>query len=133
MKREQCPRCGVKHLGKAKTRAVRVMLRLFKSLIKPLTTPALSAVTLLAKAGLLGKEAKLGYPLHLWLMLANMSEAEDEIVDLMPEEAAAIREERLAVESAMRAGDTSYRPDFKKLMYLVAEGGLLEEVSFGKA
>ena len=129
MKRKQCPRCGVKHLGKGQARMGRVMLLLFRSLIKPLSSHALRAVILLAKAGLLGKEAKLGYPLHLWLMLANMSEAEDEIVDLMPEEATAIREERLAVESAMRAGDASYRPDFKKLMYLVAEGGLLEEVS----
>lgn len=127
MERNPCPRCSVKHLGKAWCRARRVCFLLFRSLVRPLCAAALRACVLLAKAGILGKEAKLGYPIHLWLMLANMSEAEDEIVDLMPEEAAAIRAERMLVEQAMREGDMQYRPDFKKLMYAVAEGGMLEE------
>ena len=125
--RPTCARCGCKHIGKAWARSRRLALRVLGCLIKPLRAEAMRACVLLAKAGLLGREAKLGYPLHVWYMLANMSEAEDELVDRMPEEAAAIREERLAVESALRSGDTQYRPDFKRLMYLVAEGGMLEE------
>lgn len=127
MQRKQCPRCSVKHLAKAAALYLRSILWLFCNLLKPITATALRACVSLAKAKILGSEAKLGYPEHIWHMLANMSEAEDEIVDVMPDEAAEIRAERLAMEDALRAGDTTYRPDFKRLLHLVAEGGMLEE------
>jgi len=95
MTRDFCPRCAVKHLG---------------------------------KAGILMKEAKLGYPHHVWYAMSNMSEAEDEIVDMMPEEAEAIREQRLKIQASLIAQDEKiYSPDFKVLMYLVAIAGMLEE------
>jgi hypothetical protein len=94
MHRDFCPRCAIKHLG---------------------------------KASILLKEAKLGYPHHVWYAMANMSEAEDEIVDMMPAEAEAIREARLNVQTSLTDG-TRFIPDFDSLMTMVAEGGLLEEV-----
>jgi hypothetical protein len=93
MHRDFCPRCAVKHLG---------------------------------KASVLMKEYRLGYPHHVWYAMSNMSEAEDEIVDMMPKEAEAIRVERIQMQDALSNG-TMYYPDFTGLMYLVAEGGLLEE------
>lgn len=67
-----------------------------------------------------------GYPLHCYYAIGHMSEAEDEIVALMPEEANAIRDERLKLEDGLRTGKP-YTPDFPRLMLLVAEGAMLEE------
>jgi hypothetical protein len=96
MHRDFCPRCAVKHLG---------------------------------KAAILLKESKLGYPHHVWYAMANMSEAEDEIVDMLPDEAQAIREERIKLQDtfAKSEGKKFHVPEFKKLMYAVAKGGMLEE------
>ena len=94
MHRDFCPRCAIKHLG---------------------------------KASILLKEAKLGYPHHVWYAMANMSEAEDEIVDMLPEEAEDIRSSRIQVQEALTKGEV-FVPDFDRLMTLVAEGGMLEEV-----
>jgi len=52
----------------------------------------------ISKAIILLSESQLGYPLHFWLALGNLSEAEDEIVDLYPEFAKKIREIRLGLE-----------------------------------
>ncbi len=103
---------------------LRAMVRCY---VRPMRQEAILACTKLAAASLLSSESKLGYPLHVWYMLANMSEAEDELVELMPEEATAIRKERMAVELALRDGRIDFRPDFNKLLCLVAEGGMLEE------
>jgi hypothetical protein len=85
----------------------------------------------LGKASILMKEMKLGYPVHVWLCLANMSEAEDEIIDIQPEEAKAIREERMKIEASLNLADLEsvYVPEFDRLMMRVAEGGLLPEVT----
>ena len=56
--------------------------------------------------------------------MGEMGEAEDESVQLMPEVAARIREERLKLEKDVYI----YRPNFVKLMYYVAETALLPEV-----
>jgi len=52
----------------------------------------------ISKAIILLSEAKLGYPLHFWLALGNLSEAEDEIVAEYPEFARKIRELRMNLE-----------------------------------
>jgi hypothetical protein len=86
------------------------------------------AIKHLGKAKILMDESKLGYPHHVWYAMANMSEAEDEIVDRMPEMAAEIRLARLSLQTGLQEGKT---PDvnFTQLMYKVAEGALLEEVT----
>lgn len=85
------------------------------------------AIKHLAKAKIQMDEMRLGYPHHIWYALGNMSEAEDEIVSHMPDEASAIREERLKVQQGLIDGKP-YVPDFTKLMYTVAKGAMLEEV-----
>jgi len=93
--RDFCPRCAIKHLGKAK---------------------------------ILMDEARLGYPYHVWLALANMSEAEDELLRWMPQMAIDIREHRVLVEKSLAAGCALHVPDFKSLMESVAEEAMLEEL-----
>lgn len=52
----------------------------------------------ISKAIILFAEAKLGYPLHFWLALGNLSEAEDECVRDYPKLARSIREARIKIE-----------------------------------
>lgn len=78
----------------------------------------------LAQARALLKERRKGYPHHVWYAIGHMAEAEDEIIDRMPDEARAIRDARLTLEK-----DTDKPVDFEELMYMVARGGLLEEVT----
>ena len=85
------------------------------------------AIKHLGQARALSKELTQGYPHHVWFALGHMAEASDEITELMPSEAAAIREARLAWEQALRDKNVEYRPEFQRLMYLVAEGAMLEE------
>jgi len=80
----------------------------------------------LAQARALMKEVKQGYPHHVYYAIGHMAEASDEIVDRMPAEANAIREERLKLEGSLRDG-TEYTPDFFTLVMTVAKGGMLEE------
>ncbi len=89
-------------------------------------TCARCAVKHLGQAAVLMKETRLGYPLHIYYALAHMAEASDELVDLMPEEANAVRDERIKIEDGLRSG-SPYTPDFDRLLLLVAEGGMLEE------
>jgi len=49
----------------------------------------------LSKAEALMDEAQLGYPLHAWLAIGQMSEAEDELLKKYPEMANVIRAERI--------------------------------------
>lgn len=93
--REFCPRCAIKHLGKAK-----VLL----------------------------DEARLGYPHNVWFAIANMSEAEDELVDMMPAEATRIREARKLLEAHVFEFE-QYVPNFRDIMMDVAREAMLEEVS----
>lgn len=103
--RSFCPRCAIKHLGKAK---------------------------------ILMDEARLGYPHHVWFALANMSEAEDEIVALMPEQAEKIRLARKELEDHIGMvqqelredvkGCCEHMPAFVDLMYEVAREAMLPEV-----
>lgn len=89
-----CPRCAIKHLGKAK---------------------------------ILMDEARLGYPHHVWYAMANMSEAEDELVTFMSAQATAIRRKRLRMQRALAAGRL-WVPNFTRLMYKIAKEAMLEEV-----
>ena len=89
-------------------------------------TCARCAVKHLGQAAILMKETKMGYPLHIYHALAHMAEASDELVDLMPEEANAVRDERIKIEDGLRSS-SPYTPDFDRLLMLVAEGGMLEE------
>ena len=50
-----------------------------------------------SKAIILLSEAQLGYPMHLYLALGNLSEAEDELVDEYPDLATEIRNLRLDI------------------------------------
>lgn len=87
------------------------------------------AIKHLAQARCLLLEVKQGYPHHIWYALGHMAEAADEIVEMMPTEALAIREARLELEArALKAGERGFLPDIKGLMYMVAKGALLEEV-----
>jgi len=83
----------------------------------------------LGKAKILCDEMKLGYPIHAYYALANMSEAEDEILQVSPKEARAIRLERIAMEQSLDLADVDsvYIPDFEALMMRVAKSGLLPE------
>lgn len=85
------------------------------------------AIKHLAKAHILMDESLLGYPFHVWYAMGNMSEAEDEIVEFLPEQAAEIRKERLKIQEALSKAGT-YMPRFKDLMYSVAQAAMLEEV-----
>ncbi len=82
------------------------------------------AIKHLAQARALLKERDKGYPHHVWYAVGHMAEAEDEIVERMPEEALLIRKERMRLEKDLRAC-----VDFEGLMYAVARGGMLEEVA----
>ena len=95
--RKFCPRCAIKHLGKAK-----VLL----------------------------DEARLGYPMHTWLAMANMSEAEDEIVEFMPTTANEIRAARIQLQDSLcnTGGRHLAIPDFEKLMMTVGHDAMLEEM-----
>jgi len=86
------------------------------------------AIKHLAKAHILLNESKLGYPHHVWYAMGNMSEAEDEIVEFLPDQAQEIRAARIKLQEALAAGKTWF-PDFKQLMYSVANAALLEEVT----
>lgn len=85
------------------------------------------AVKHLAQARALLKERFKGYPHHVWYAMGHMAEAEDEIIDHMPEEAKSIRLSRVKLEKSL-AGNFPFAPDFFTLMMEVAQGGLLEEV-----
>jgi len=89
-------------------------------------TCARCAIKHLAQARVLMLETRKGYPLHVWYAMGHMSEAEDELVERMPGEAQAVREERLKVEDGLRTG-TAYVPEWDRLMVLIAEGAMLEE------
>ncbi len=84
----------------------------------------------LGQAKILMDEARLGYPHHVWYAMSHMAEAEAETVSMQPEDAAAIREERLRIQASLDTG-ILYVPDFRALMTRVAEGGLLPEVDDG--
>ncbi len=84
------------------------------------------AIKHMAQARVLMLETMKGYPLHVYYAMGHMSEAEDELVELMPDEAAAMRAERLKVEDGLRTG-TTYAPEWDRLMVLIAEGAMLEE------
>ena len=90
----------------------------------------------LAQAKILIDESHLGYPHHVWYAMGHMAEAEAECVGVLPEEAAMIRETRLAVEKSLGEGAPTeehpqpslYFPDIRNLMEKVAVAGLLPEV-----
>ena len=56
------------------------------------------------KAVILLSESELGYPMHFWLALANLSEAEDELVSKYPKLAAKIRKLRIEIEKDKNKG-----------------------------
>lgn len=88
------------------------------------------AIKHLSQAAILMKESRMGYPLHVYYAMGHMSEASDELVELMPEEANAVRDERIKIEDSLRTGE-SYIPDFDDLMLTVASGAMLEETENG--
>lgn len=88
------------------------------------------AIKHVAAARVLMNEARLGYPHHVYYAIGHLSEAEDEIVDIQPEDAALIRESRIKIQDSLDSGEQSklHIPDFKKLMSAVALGGMLPEM-----
>ena len=89
-------------------------------------TCARCAIKHLAQARALMPETKKGYPLHVYYAMGHMGEAEDELVDLMPDAANEVRSARLAVEDGLRTG-VAFTPDWWKLMMSIATGAMLEE------
>lgn len=69
----------------------------------------------LSQAMVLILEANKGYPLHAWLAVGHMAEAEDEMLERYPQIAESIREERLKLMETMRDG----RPSSPGLMDLI--------------
>lgn len=59
----------------------------------------------IAKAIILLSESKLDYPLHKWLALGNLSEAEDELVNEYPKLANRIRQARIDIELGNYSGN----------------------------
>lgn len=84
------------------------------------------AVKHLGQADILLKEARKGYPGHVWYALAHMAEAEDEIIDFMPAEANAIRDVRKVIEDSLNTGEW-HKPSLLDLMQLVATVAMLPE------
>lgn len=82
------------------------------------------AIKHLAQAGVLFKEYRKGYPHHIWYGLGHMAEAEDEIIEFMPEEANAIREVRKAIE-ADTTTQSAVAEALLSLMYTIAEEAML--------
>jgi uncharacterized C2H2 Zn-finger protein len=76
----------------------------------------------LAQARALLLEQRKGYPEHVWYAAGHLAEAEDEIVTRMPDEANAIRDERVKLET-----DAKHFPDFGKLLAMVAVNSGLED------
>lgn len=87
------------------------------------------AIKHLGQARALMLETKKGYPHHVWYAMGHMAEAEDEIAEIQPEEAEAIRAARIRIQDSLAEGDPDkvFMPAFKGLMYTVARGGMLEE------
>ncbi len=87
------------------------------------------AIKHLGQAVVLLKEAKKGYPHHVWFALAHLAEAEDELVELMPDEADDIRAHRKAVEASLNT-DSWLVVDqpITDLMYKIAAVAMLAEV-----
>lgn len=81
------------------------------------------AIKHLAQARILLLERDKGYPHHVWYAQGHMAEAEDEIIERMPDEANMIREQRVALDKDPRA-----KIDFKTLLYKVATVGMLPEL-----
>jgi hypothetical protein len=83
----------------------------------------------LGQAKILMDEYRLGYPHHVWYALSHMAEAEAEILTFQPEDAVAIREQRLKLQKSLDAGDPEvvWIPDFEGLMDRVGIHGLLPE------
>lgn len=88
------------------------------------------AIKHLAQARALMLETRKGYPLHVWYAMGHMAEAEDEIVEFMPEQAELIRVERKKIEES--AGGAWYNPDWGTLMLGIGEEAMLEETQCGK-
>jgi len=88
------------------------------------------AIKHLGQAKILMDESQLGYPHHVWYAMAHMAEAEAEILDIQPEDAALIRESRIKIQDSLDSGDKEkvHVPDFLWLMFSVGVGGLLPEV-----
>lgn len=87
----------------------------------------------IAQARALMKEISKGYPEHVWYAMGHLAEAEDEIVDYMPEEANTIRDQRLQMQQALDASAEApeyYVPDFQHLLRTVAEGAMLPEAQY---
>jgi hypothetical protein len=85
------------------------------------------AIKHLGQAKILMDEARLGYPPHVWYAMSHMAEAEAEILDIQPEDAAAIREERIKIQDSLE-GLELYVPQFTDLMIAVGTTGMLPEL-----
>lgn len=68
----------------------------------------------LAQASVLATESRLGYPLHRWLAVGHLAEAEDEILERSPEIAKQIR-----IVRRMWMDDNSFAIDFLQLIAMV--------------
>ncbi len=73
-----------------------------------------------AQARALMYETRKGYPTHRAFAQGHLAEAEDEAVERMPETAALIRAERLAIEK-----DVNYMPDWERLMSIIGIDAML--------
>ena len=86
------------------------------------------AIKHLGQAAILLKEARKGYPHHVWYALAHMAEAEDEIIEFMPDEANAIRDVRKTIEDSLNTDEWA-KPSMSELMQRVAVSAMLPEAN----
>jgi|LSQX01.2.fsa_nt_gb hypothetical protein len=90
------------------------------------------AIKHLGKAKILMDEHCLGYPHHVWYAMANMSEAEDELLTLLPDLAVKVRSKRIKLEQSLHNQTQLEVPPFTELMYEIAYAALLPEVEVKK-
>ena len=74
-----------------------------------------------AQARALMLETRKGYPTHVAFAMGHLAEAEDELVDRMPDTLEAIRQERLKIQEH----PLDYMPDWERLVKLIAVDGML--------
>jgi len=70
----------------------------------------------ISQSMILLSEAHQGYPMHLFYSLGHLAEASDELVQLYPEQAAMVREERKKLEE-----NPDYSPRYEMMLDAVAE------------
>lgn len=79
----------------------------------------------LCKAKIIASESIVGHPADYWDVIGNLSEAEDHLVGMLPDVAAAIRVERKKLEL-----NPKHKVEFSGLLAALAKGAMLPEAEW---